>query len=93
MIWESGEDISRERDFKMLICMLLGPRDFPDVKRETISEGTEGAMRKECPTLLFMKVAEDLLILVLFSNVMSNSNNKFSKTVCNNCWIRSNSTI
>ena len=66
MICKSGEDISRDRDFKILIGMLLGPRDFSDLKRETISEGTEGTMRKEFPTLSLMKVAEDLVIMVLF---------------------------
>jgi len=49
--------------------MLLGLRDFPDFKREIISEiseGTDGTMKKEFPTLPLMKVAGDLLDLGTF---------------------------
>ena len=47
IIWESGEDIKGESNFKIFIGMLFGPRDFPDFRREIISDisdGTEGAM-------------------------------------------------
>ena len=49
--------------------MLLGPRDFPDFRREIrsdISEGIEGAMKNELLTLSPMKFTGDLINLGIF---------------------------
>ena len=46
--------------------MLLGPRHFPNFKTETmsdISDGTEGAVKKEFPTLLPINFIGDLIVL------------------------------
>ena len=49
--------------------MLLGPRDFPDFKREIISDtsdGIEGAMKNEFSILSPMKFTGDLFGLGMF---------------------------
>ena len=49
--------------------MLLGPKDLPDFSIliiSDISEGTEGAMKKESPILLPMKSKGDFLVLGIF---------------------------
>ena len=59
-------DIKGERIFKILIGMLLGPKDFPGFKSEMASttlEGAEGVIQKELQTLLDMKAVGDLWVL------------------------------
>ena len=49
--------------------MLLGPRDFPNFRREIrsdISEGIKGAMKNELLTLSPMKFAGDMIGLGIF---------------------------
>ena len=66
IIQDRGVDITGERNFNIFVGMLLGPRDFPDFRSEIISDtsrGTEGAVKKEFPTLSAMKSKVDLLDL------------------------------
>ena len=90
MIRESGEDINEERDFKIFMGMLLGPRDFPDFRAEIISDiskGTEGAVKNEFPTLSPIKSTGDFWDLGMFLVMSRNINKEFIKNACNNRWV------
>ena len=52
--------------FKILIGILLGPKDFPGFKSEmtsSTSEGAEGVITNQLQTLLNMKALGDLWVL------------------------------
>ena len=75
---ECGEDINEERNFKIFIGILFGPRDFPDFKRmiiSDISKAVDGAVKKEFPTLSPMKSIGDFLplgiVLVMSSETLT----------------------
>lgn len=60
--------MARERSFKILIGILFGPKDFPVLRREIISEisgGVEGIVKKELSTLLPRYSMGDFVDLVM----------------------------
>ena len=87
----ANEKISKKRvSFRVIIGMLLGPRDFPDIRREItsyISHGVEGDMTNELPNLSPRKFKGDLLesgmlFVISFAILTKNYLN-----ICNNSWI------